>query len=130
MYRTIILMILVPLSLLLWSQDVFSQRIQSCVGVDSETGVCVCPNDGQKYWGVFAPSFLPNRGELEAVYTSAEEACENYPQEWLDAGHGPGWQPHETHIGIHEDGAQCSFCLLYTSPSPRDQRGSRMPSSA
>ena len=24
----------------------------------------------------------------------------------------------------------CSACLLYTSPSPRDQRGSRMPSSA
>ena len=24
----------------------------------------------------------------------------------------------------------CMFCLLYTSPSPRDQRGSRMPSSA
>ena len=23
-----------------------------------------------------------------------------------------------------------AFCLLYTSPSPRDQRGSRMPSSA
>ena len=22
------------------------------------------------------------------------------------------------------------YCLLYTSPSPRDQRGSRMPSSA
>ena len=26
--------------------------------------------------------------------------------------------------------AQHSVCLLYTSPSPRDQRGSRMPSSA
>ena len=26
--------------------------------------------------------------------------------------------------------AQCLGCLLYTSPSPRDQRGSRMPSSA
>ena len=25
---------------------------------------------------------------------------------------------------------QDGFCLLYTSPSPRDQRGSRMPSSA
>ena len=25
---------------------------------------------------------------------------------------------------------QVSCCLLYTSPSPRDQRGSRMPSSA
>ena len=24
----------------------------------------------------------------------------------------------------------CQGCLLYTSPSPRDQRGSRMPSSA
>ena len=24
----------------------------------------------------------------------------------------------------------CKNCLLYTSPSPRDQRGSRMPSSA
>ena len=24
----------------------------------------------------------------------------------------------------------CNSCLLYTSPSPRDQRGSRMPSSA
>ena len=27
-------------------------------------------------------------------------------------------------------GAQLNSCLLYTSPSPRDQRGSRMPSSA
>ena len=27
-------------------------------------------------------------------------------------------------------GAQYNVCLLYTSPSPRDQRGSRMPSSA
>ena len=26
--------------------------------------------------------------------------------------------------------AQARGCLLYTSPSPRDQRGSRMPSSA
>ena len=25
---------------------------------------------------------------------------------------------------------QCSTCLLYTSPSPRDKRQSRMPSSA
>ena len=30
-------------------------------------------------------------------------------------------------IGI---GSHPSRCLLYTSPSPRDQRGSRMPSSA
>ena len=31
------------------------------------------------------------------------------------------------HIG---DSEGCVFCLLYTSPSPRDMRRSRMPSSA
>ena len=29
-----------------------------------------------------------------------------------------------------KSGIQFRLCLLYTSPSPRDQRGSRMPSSA
>ena len=29
-----------------------------------------------------------------------------------------------------EDSTTTKTCLLYTSPSPRDQRGSRMPSSA
>ena len=38
-------------------------------------------------------------------------------------------------IHVDSDFAKASgyedvFCLLYTSPSPRDQRGSRMPSSA
>ena len=28
------------------------------------------------------------------------------------------------------EGPMFELCLLYTSPSPRDQRGSRMPSSA
>ena len=37
----------------------------------------------------------------------------------IDFYAGYGWD-------IGED----AFCLLYTSPSPRDQRGSRMPSSA
>ena len=43
------------------------------------------------------------------------------------------WQPCNPAVGgpaksqlVHEVDA----CLLYTSPSPRDQRGSRMPSSA
>ena len=31
---------------------------------------------------------------------------------------------------VYFGGGTPSFCLLYTSPSPRDQRGSRMPSSA
>ena len=31
---------------------------------------------------------------------------------------------------VAPNGAHVGICLLYTSPSPRDQRGSRMPSSA
>ena len=31
---------------------------------------------------------------------------------------------------ISDEGNLFKLCLLYTSPSPRDQRGSRMPSSA
>ena len=31
---------------------------------------------------------------------------------------------------VCKDDATAAICLLYTSPSPRDQRGSRMPSSA
>ena len=33
-------------------------------------------------------------------------------------------------FAISGSNAQSDSCLLYTSPSPRDQRGSRMPSSA
>ena len=32
--------------------------------------------------------------------------------------------------GFSLTGIEINTCLLYTSPSPRDQRGSRMPSSA
>ena len=32
--------------------------------------------------------------------------------------------------GKGDEAEQAMVCLLYTSPSPRDQRGSRMPSSA
>ena len=35
-----------------------------------------------------------------------------------------------TQLSIYNKRDHCFNCLLYTSPSPRDQRGSRMPSSA
>ena len=34
------------------------------------------------------------------------------------------------HSLLNDDELAAGTCLLYTSPSPRDQRGSRMPSSA
>ena len=39
---------------------------------------------------------------------------------------GDRWWPQTA----KQDGDKICSCLLYTSPSPRDQRGSRMPSSA
>ena len=36
----------------------------------------------------------------------------------------------EYEISMAGDSTPFKLCLLYTSPSPRDQRGSRMPSSA
>ena len=35
-----------------------------------------------------------------------------------------------TNLNSHITSTLSNVCLLYTSPSPRDQRGSRMPSSA
>ena len=43
-------------------------------------------------------------------------------------GAGPDSTPFEK-VYVVLDG-EMTICLLYTSPSPRDQRGSRMPSSA
>ena len=40
------------------------------------------------------------------------------------------WGDFDAQEVFNELGGDLSICLLYTSPSPRDQRGSRMPSSA
>ena len=37
---------------------------------------------------------------------------------------------HEVKFHLHPYFLRLTFCLLYTSPSPRDKRQSRMPSSA
>ena len=51
-----------------------------------------------------------------------------------EAVHVAGIMQHIEEAGVHSGDSACSLppysCLLYTSPSPRDQRGSRMPSSA
>ena len=51
----------------------------------------------------------------QATLDSYDGSLENVPSE---------------HIRFLVSGSQFWDCLLYTSPSPRDQRGSRMPSSA
>ena len=60
------------------------------------------------------------------------DACEDLAEEVRDTT-GQRALPVACHVGYWD---QCDalgdtvYCLLYTSPSPRDQRGSRMPSSA
>ena len=41
-----------------------------------------------------------------------------------------GWLSHQDQLPKYKKPLFIICCLLYTSPSPRDQRGSRMPSSA
>ena len=41
-----------------------------------------------------------------------------------------GFPSLETGVKALDEGADAYFCLLYTSPSPRDRQKSRMPSSA
>ena len=40
------------------------------------------------------------------------------------------WKIKRAVLFVRDDDDKNDTCLLYTSPSPRDQRGSRMPSSA
>ena len=61
-------------------------------------------------------SVATDRGELDTMFDRvAKWAWENGRT--------------RTHL-VHRLDRETSGCLLYTSPSPRDQRGSRMPSSA
>ena len=43
---------------------------------------------------------------------------------------GLGLEDSSSELNFKLNGEQYSFCLLYTSPSPRDRQKSRMPSSA
>ena len=55
---------------------------------------------------------------------------------WKTTNEGTSWEPlfddapSAAWGAIAVDPSDSNTCLLYTSPSPRDQRGSRMPSSA
>ena len=64
-------------------------------------------------------SVLPDEKALEAQ----QKALQNFPVK------EPA-EPYKIHWADFDEAGHFIGCLLYTSPSPRDQRGSRMPSSA
>ena len=89
----------------------------------------------------FNPTFNTVGGERfdsSAITINGEGASGNLlllntTQNGVDPALGPLFDPGFV-AGVGPNGAvllaRIDFCLLYTSPSPRDQRGSRMPSSA
>ena len=68
------------------------------------------------------------RGEIPCDQVYADEQCLAFRDVAPQAPVHILVIPREHVVNLAE--AEASHCLLYTSPSPRDQRGSRMPSSA
>ena len=63
-------------------------------------------------------------GDIERIW-SRDELCSTEDSIFIGTGVCDGRTK-----GVEDLGQGSYSCLLYTSPSPRDQRGSRMPSSA
>ena len=79
---------------------------------------------GEKAWRFYTVPGNPDEGfESPAM----EMASKTWTGEWWKyGGGGTAWDS----MAYDPDLDLLYICLLYTSPSPRDQRGSRMPSSA
>ena len=79
---------------------------------------------------------VPKPRNEPAQYPETEEGLNRVMEDWVNA-HNYAIQTGDCSYAfkyVTEDTEEYGFykyiCLLYTSPSPRDQRGSRMPSSA
>ena len=97
------------------------KRERTCSAPTPQNGGNDCANlDGGEGVDNRLASCQPNEGQ-----------CVGNPQ--IDGGWS-NWSPARPHtsctVDCTKEVIQDRTCLLYTSPSPRDQRGSRMPSSA
>ena len=103
------------------------KAVQALLGVDSPVAVLVnsfeiIRSEGQAQ--VFCPQISLSRRHVETTLGSALLAATDVLQGKAVCLSGA------VRSGAVEESLQELICLLYTSPSPRDQRGSRMPSSA
>ena len=73
--------------------------------------------------GVFLQGGIKNRNGRMYPVDILEKECNRYNKTFISQGRALG------ELG-HPEGPTVNFCLLYTSPSPRDGLLSRMPSSA
>ena len=85
----------------------------------------------QESWDPKPYSPLEYRGEMRPIKTNTgEQFCESVPKLAKMADKFSVIRSMTHGEAAHERGTHNMFCLLYTSPSPRDKRQSRMPSSA
>ena len=123
-------------------ERIMERRIRGgciCVGWISTTRfvlwVFICPTNiillhGYHAEGYRAPSLyhrLPRRGLPRPIYTARVTTPLPPLHSYHDCVYIPATTPRAATPHLHH---HVLSCLLYTSPSPRDQRGSRMPSSA
>ena len=94
-----------------------------------------------QYLNESTPRFGPDDDDDSDGVINSEDRYPNATVvlEMLDITRSRGAEPYEQNITLAMELAAMLWsdsdgdgwaCLLYTSPSPRDQRGSRMPSSA
>ena len=83
------------------------------------------------HWNVRGPSFFSLHTAFEEQYTELFTAVDEISERIRAKGAlAPGGLSRLAETAGIEEIAEDTSCPLYTSPSPRDQRGSRMPSSA
>ena len=76
-----------------------------------------------------APSDLDDSSDISIAGSAASKAARDAATAKMGSLESDPWS--EAGDDLKEEAARIlKSCLLYTSPSPRDQRGSRMPSSA
>ena len=94
-------------------------------------GIEFTPAAGSTETGVIGYTITDgNGGEATAAVTViVTEVITNEPPVAEDGGEATATLT-VTAANNNQNETISRFCLLYTSPSPRDQRGSRMPSSA
>ena len=84
--------------------------------------------DGPMPWVFYAPTFIRRLPGAEENWMIGRLHDRGIAIAGIDVGESYGSpQGRAAYQALYE---QLTTCLLYTSPSPRDQRGSRMPSSA
>ena len=107
-----------------------SNRDRIFVGTASG-GVWLSENGGVTWEPIFDDNPVLSIGALKINQSNPSEI-------WVGTGEGNPRNSQNSGAGVFhsmDGGKSWTFkglkdCLLYTSPSPRDQRGSRMPSSA